>query len=89
MNNIYGYDNNGSNEPYIGMPICLNGCINIGDSASDDACGSMSDCINDMPLAMAYVPMQKWNSVYDIGEGFFAGTIFPCLNLPFMGGGSK
>lgn len=43
------------------------------------------DCINDMPLAMAYVPWQEFNSVYDIDEALVRGTIFPELDLPFCG----
>lgn len=37
-----------------------------------------------MPLAMAYVNWQNWNRVYDIETGFCNGTIFPCLDLPFL-----
>lgn len=40
---------------------------------------------DNFPLAMAYVPWQCWNQVYDLEEGFQAGTIFPELNLPFTG----
>lgn len=39
-----------------------------------------------LPLAMAYVPPQKWTIVYDNEEGLAAGTIFPALDLPFKGG---
>lgn len=39
-----------------------------------------------LPLAMAYVPPQKWTIVYDNEEGLTAGTIFPALHLPFEGG---
>lgn len=88
MNNTHVYNKASSSEPYIGMPICLDGCLNIDANNNDagHACGSMSNCINTMPLAMAYVPMQAWNQIYDTEEGFYAGTIFPCLNLPFDGG---
>jgi hypothetical protein len=37
------------------------------------------------PLAMAYVPWQCWNQVYDLEQGLQAGTIFPELDLPFTG----
>ena len=30
-------------------------------------------------LAMAYVPMQNFNKIYGIEQGFGAGTIFPSL----------
>ena len=44
-------------------------------------------CIDEMPLAMAYVPFQGWSELYDLEKGFQRGTIFPCLDKPFMGGG--
>ena len=41
--------------------------------------------IDDMPIAMAYVPWQRWSNVYDLDKGFCYGTIFPELNKPFVG----
>lgn len=38
------------------------------------------------PIAMAYVPWQKFDTTYPLCEGFMVGTIFPELNLPFEGG---
>ena len=38
-------------------------------------------------LAMAFVNVQNINSVYDNETGFSNGTIYPCLNKPFMSGG--
>lgn len=35
------------------------------------------------PLAMAYVPFQKWNGTYSNEQGFETGTVFPELDLPF------
>ncbi len=43
------------------------------------------DNIEGMPLAMAYVPWQKWQNIYDAEKGFCSGTIFQDLNLPFYG----
>ncbi len=40
---------------------------------------------NDFPVAMAYVPWQMWNTVYDLEKGLDTGTIFPELNKPFKG----
>ena len=37
------------------------------------------------PLAMAYVPNQSWDEVYDAEKGFCRGTIFPALDKPFLG----
>lgn len=44
-------------------------------------CGSRED----FPVAMAYVPWQHWNTVYDLERGMACGTIFPELNKPFRG----
>lgn len=43
------------------------------------------------PLAMAYVPYQKWENTYPENTALAAGTIFPSLCLPFTGnrGGMK
>ena len=38
-------------------------------------------------IGICYVPMQKWEQLYDEDTGFSAGTVFPALNLPFLGGG--
>ena len=42
-------------------------------------------CLDDLPLAMAYVPMQKWGDQYAPAVGLERGTIFPQLDLPFIG----
>lgn len=36
-------------------------------------------------LAMAYVPYQKFNKMFDLSKGLQMGTIFPELCLPFCG----
>lgn len=36
-------------------------------------------------LAMAYVPWQKWQNIYDAEKGLACGTIFQDLYLPFRG----
>jgi hypothetical protein len=40
-------------------------------------------CLVNFPLAMCYVPMQKWETPYKENIGFSAGTIFPSLNFKF------
>lgn len=51
--------------------------------------GMMPSCpeasMDTFPLAMAYVPMQHFSSVYELNEALQYGTIFPELNKPFMG----
>ena len=41
--------------------------------------------LNAMPLAMAYVPMQKWVDLYKPKTAICEGTAFPCLNKIFCG----
>lgn len=42
-----------------------------------------------MPLAMAYVPLQVWTQTYEASVGLSRGTVFPELDLPFMGIGGR
>ena len=37
------------------------------------------------PIAMAYVPYQMWENPYDAETGMARGTVFPSLDLPFIG----
>ena len=43
------------------------------------------DELNGMPIAMAYVPWQEWQNIYEAEKGFHQGTIFEELNKPFTG----
>ncbi len=38
-----------------------------------------------LSLSMAFVPRQNWEEPYDLAKGFAQGTIFPSLDLPFLG----
>ncbi len=40
-------------------------------------------------LAMAYVPFQQDSEVYSCEKGLKEGTMFPCLNKPFLMGCAK
>lgn len=40
-------------------------------------------------LAMAYVPFQQWEDVYSCEKALSRGTLFPCLDKPFMMGCCK
>ena len=42
-------------------------------------------CLDSLPLAMAYVPMQKWGELYTPSVALDRGTMFPELDLPFIG----
>lgn len=41
--------------------------------------------LKDLPLTMAYVPMQMFDSVYEQNEALNNGTLFPDLDKPFKG----
>lgn len=38
------------------------------------------------PIAMAYVPMQRFVKLYEPERGFDVGTLYEELNKPFLGG---
>lgn len=42
-------------------------------------------CLDDLPLAMAYVPKQKWEDLYAPAVALDRGTLFAKLDLPFIG----
>ena len=42
-------------------------------------------CLDNAALAMGYIPWQVWGNVYDLNKGMQVGTIFPCLDKPFIG----
>lgn len=41
--------------------------------------------LDELPIAMAYVPLQKWRNVYDPDVALERGTLFSELDLPFIG----
>lgn len=45
------------------------------------------DALSNMPVAMAYVPWQFFQEVYEPDKALQYGTIFPELNKPFYGKG--
>lgn len=51
----------------------------------------MQECMYDeqidkYPIAMAYVPWQHFDKMYDdLERAYYTGTIFPELNKPFTG----
>ncbi|WP_235839217.1 spore coat associated protein CotJA [Clostridium sp. Marseille-P2415] len=40
--------------------------------------------IDKFPVAMAYVPWQRWQQVYPVETALGRGTIFPDLDKPFI-----
>lgn len=60
-------------------------CKPGGEVQTDNSCTS---CANDnklkgLPLAMAYVPMQEWEDIYDDENALVHGTLFKALDLPW------
>lgn len=60
------------------------GSNNTGGASSGGTFDNMY--LGELPLAMCYVPMQRWNTTYPLDKGLERGTIFPELDLPFIGG---
>lgn len=64
--------------------------MELSECCNDVTDNTMNCNIDNMPLAMAYVPMQRWGKVYSNDVALNRGTIFPELDLPFLGhGGMK
>ncbi len=47
--------------------------------------GINRECIDRLPLTMAYVPMQAFRETYEPNCALDNGTLFPELNKPFKG----
>ena len=45
--------------------------------------------VDQFPVAMAYVPWQKLQDVYEPEAALTFGTLFPELNKPFTAGGKR
>lgn len=65
-------------------------CQNYYNNPSDYACNMYQDkkdysCLESLPLAMAYVPIQKLDKTFDFQNALYHGTIFPELCLPLKG----
>ena len=43
------------------------------------------DALGQFPIAMAYVPWQRFGQTYDLSKALCVGTIFPELDKPFRG----
>lgn len=57
---------------------------NDGDSCPINKCDF--SCVDDFPLSMAYVPMQKFENLYSLDEAICVGTLYKDLDKPFLGG---
>lgn len=50
---------------------------------------AQKECIDSLPLTSVYMPKQKWGDLYTECVGLERGTIFPELDKPFLGRGTK
>ena len=50
---------------------------------------NFDEYFDSFPIAMAYVPWQKWQALYEAEKGFCRGTIFAELDKPFEGTGGR
>lgn len=48
-----------------------------------DFCTCKKEAAVSVPLAMAAVPKQPWETLYDQETALNQGTAFPSLNMPF------
>ena len=56
---------------------------------NSEDCTRSDDFLKGTTIAMAYVPWQQWQNVYEICRGFERGTIFEDLDKPFTGKGGR
>ena len=65
----------------------VSSCVPSGSGCHEHACSDNTSNISRQVLAMAYVPIQKFQCLYDPPKGLHAGTIFAELDKPFLGTG--
>lgn len=68
----------GASEPVIEVDVCQPVIVT-----------ETRDCLSDMPLAMAYVPWQKFQNLHNETDAFMCGTIFKDLDFEFCRKGCK
>lgn len=85
------------NYRYHSMDMsCRNGCMRHpnpkmepcrGRTEVENGCAPGTAGVDQLPVAMAYVPWQVWRKRYGEEQGFHRGTIFEELDKPFRGAG--
>ena len=68
--NQNGYPTPGREDGRMGMDGC------------SGSCGGESVCMDDLLLAYAYVPIQKWRMLYSTEDALERGTMFEELDKP-------
>ncbi len=84
---VYG-SRNSSRRP-MPVPPNTSGSVSPRTYSGNDCCHAKNDALEGMPVAMAYVPWQQWQNIYEICRGFERGTIFEDLDKPFRGKGGR
>ncbi len=46
---------------------------------------SIYECLDRLPIAMGYVPMQSFHHTFELEKALQVGTVFPELCQPFCG----
>ncbi len=57
------------------------------DHTGKNICGAKENLKKEFPVAMAYVPWQRYMEPYPVCRAFIRGTIFEELDKPFLGKG--
>ncbi len=71
-------------ETSVSCPITENTALNMRSATHTPACTTypiQEGCVDSYPVVMAYVPMQKWQELYDPASALHRGTIFRELDL--------
>ena len=73
-------------DDFDSVQTCINKALrnDCKDSCPINRCDF--SCVDDFPLAMAYIPMQKFENLYSLDEALCAGTLYKDLDKPFSGG---
>ena len=82
---------NNCNQPCRPMPVQrISRDICVCHEEADTSCGCTKARFPvNTAYAMAYVPFQQSGEVYACDRALSRGTIFPCLDLPFLKGCCK
>lgn len=74
-------------EPYDYTPDAMADAVAaaMAAKAETDAQDDLGTFPAKVSLAMAYVPVQKYDNLYDGGDALSHGTLFRSLDLPFYG----
>lgn len=84
--NVIGSNSCNNNAVVISTGTCGNetGGNSISDGCVDKGCNKETT-LNELPIAMAYVPWQSYENIYSLSQALQNGTMFCELNLDFAG----